>query len=387
MTRLSSMTQPPSEKLTRLISYMEADPDNSQLLGEVLTLTLEEKAAGANQLAARLETLSELTPIAKFALASWYMHQLNWQAAATLLQELTRELPDNETIRYNLAQCFAYSTRFDQAFEILKPLFGLENAISTNTSLLFARSAMHLSEYDAAETALLMLLGNDPDNDAGLGLLALLYRDKLNPAKAVGYAQQALLLNPDNTDANLVLAENHLDHQETVEAEKYFSLVLANKKSHRALRGQAMIHLVKGNADAAEAGFAEIFAIQQSSISDFHLLALAQLLQGNHQNALSTLAQVLLKEPENAESNLLKSMILMLDQQPEQAKSVVRKMKSNPNTKSLQTAVDSLEQALGGNQEQARSLLLNVLESQSPQGKTYGEVISRLLGNTSNPIN
>jgi acyl-CoA-binding protein len=81
-------------------------------------------------------------------------------------------------------------------------------------------------------------------------------------------------------------------------------------------------------------------------------------------------------------------MMLMLDQQSEQAKTVVREIKSNPNTKTLELAINSLEHALNGNEDQAKSLLLNLLGSQSPQGKTYGAVISRLLHSPkSNSVN
>ncbi|QEY18578.1 hypothetical protein D0C16_22890 [Cellvibrio sp. KY-GH-1] len=377
----SGMSNTFSEKLNRLLSYLEADPDNAQLLGDALAVALDEKATICDELATKIEALGTISPTAKFALATWRMHQQNWQAGAALLQDLAAEYPENEPILYNLAQCFAYSANFLKAFKALKPLFGLTDAPSTNTCLLFARSGMHLAEYDSAETALRILLENNPDDDAGLGLLALLYRDNLNSAKAVSTAQRALQLNPANADANLVLAETYLDHQDTANAEKYFSAVLDTRKSHRALRGRAMINLVRGEAQAAETGFKELFAIQQSTISDYQLLALAQLLQGLHAEALNTLADALRQEPNNTESKLLKSMILMLDQQAEQAKSVIHDIKSSPNTAALETATSSLEQALTGNEELAKTQLLKVLESQSPQGKTYGEVISRLLGN------
>jgi tetratricopeptide (TPR) repeat protein len=389
MTRLPSMNQPQSEKLTRLLSYLEVDPDNTKLLGDALETALAEHATVADELALRITRLTDIDPGAAFALSNWHMHQQDWQAGAKVLQNLAQEYPINEAINYNLAQCFAYSGQFEHSFKTLKPLFGFEDRLpSANTSLLFARSAMHIAEYDVAESTLLMLQENESANDAALGLLALLYRDNLNSVKAIAYAQDALRLNPANADANLVLAETYLDDQDTTNAQKYFSLVLTNRKSHRALRGQAMIQLVHGNAETAEAGFAELFAIQQSTISDYHLLALAQLLQGHHKDALVTLAEALRQEPDNAESRLLKTMMLMLDQQSEQAKTVVREIKSNPNTKTLELAINSLEHALNGNEDQAKSLLLNLLGSQSPQGKTYGAVISRLLHSPkSNSVN
>jgi tetratricopeptide (TPR) repeat protein len=372
--------QSQSEKLTRLLSYLEADPENAKLLGEALGLALTERLPIANELALRITQLKETDPSATFALSTWHMHQQDWKAGAGILQTLAQEYPTNEAIHYNLAQCFAYSGQFERSFKTLKPHFGSADHLpSTNTSLLFARSAMHLTEYDIAESTLLMLLENEPANNAALGLLALLYRDNLNPTKAEQFARDALQINPDNTDANLVLGEAYLDHQMVGEAQQHFSSVLNHKKSHRALRGNSMIQLIQGNARAAEDGFAEIFTSNQASISDYHLLALAQLLQARHEDALNTLAESLHKEPGNSESLLLQSMILMLGGKSDQAKSTVAGMKSNYNTHALETAANSLKQAIEGNDENAKSLLLAVLESQSPQGKTYGNVISRLI--------
>lgn len=380
MTQLPSMNQQQSEKLTRLLSYLEVDPDNAKLLGDALETALAEHATVADELALRITRLTDTDPNAAFALSNWHMHQQDWQAGAKVLQDLAQEYPTNEAIHYNLAQCFAYNGDFTSAFTTLSPLFGLESLHpSAGTCLLFARSAMHLAEYDVAESTLLMLQENEPTNNAVLGLLALLYRDNLNPVKAEQFARDALLLNPDNTDANLVLGEAYLGHQMTTEAQQHFASVLSHKKSHRALRGNSMIQLIQGDAKAAETGFIEIFASNQFNINDYHLLALAQLLQARHDDALNTLAESLHKEPGNSESLLLQSMILMLSRKSDQAKSIVAGLKSNPNNKALETAASSLQQAIEGNDDNAKSLLLAVLENQSPQGKTYGDVISRLL--------
>lgn len=385
MTPPSSMNPQQSEKLTRLLSYLEADPDNSKLLGDALATALAEHSPTAKELALRIDQSKEVDPSAAFALSTWHMHQQDWLAGAKVLQNLAQEYPTNEAIHYNLAQCFAYSGQFELAFKTLKPLFGFEHQQpSANTGLLFARSAMHLAEYDAAESTLLMLLENESVNDAVLGLLALLYRDNLNPVKAEQFAKEALQLNPDNTDANLVLGEMYLDNQMTTEAQQHFSSVLSHKKSHRALRGNSMIQLIQGDAKAAETGFVEIFASNQSNINDHHLLALAQLLQARHDDALNTIAESLHKEPGNSESLLLQSMILMLSRKPDQAKSIITGMKTNHYTQTLETAANSLQQAVEGNDDNAKSLLLAVLEGQSPQGKTYGDVISRLLNSPQN---
>lgn len=375
-----SMNQPQSEKLTRLLSYLEVDPDNTKLLGDALETALAEHATVADELALRITRLTDIDPSAAFALSTWHMHQQDWQAGAKVLQNLAQEYPTNEAILYNLAQCFAFSGQFEPAFETLKPLFGFENRLpSANTSLLFARSAMHLAEYDIAESALLLLQESESASDAPLGLLALLYRDNLNPVKAEQFARNALALNPDNADAHLVLGEMYLDQQMTEQAQQHFSSVLSGKKSHRALRGNSMIQLIQGDAASAEAGFVEIFSSNQSNINDYHLLALTQLLQARHDDALNTLAESLHQEPGNSESLLLQSMVLMLSRKPDQAKSVVTGMKHNPNNMVLETAAHSLQQAIEGNDDDAKSLLLTVLENQSPQGKTYGNVISRLL--------
>lgn len=369
------MSTSESGKLTRLLTYLDADPENQALLADALTQALDSKDDRADGLAQRVQALSAPNAPARFALSSWYMHQQDWPSATRLLTSLAAELPHNEATLYNLAQCLAFQGDYARCLQTLKSWVD-QPSCAPYVQVLFARSAMHLSDYSAAQQALTSALQTAPTNPQALGLLSLLYKDTQQPDQAMRIATQLLDLAPQNTEANLVLGELALEDQNIPKARLLFEQVLSQRNSYRALRGNCMVQLINGEADKAAAGLNELVTSSAPLISDYHLLALAYLLLGNYEQALASLKAGEQFQPDNLETDLLVAIVNTLAKGLNEHNSIST---DTLNNHPLGVALSSLEKSLTGEQNNAHELLTSIFAQQSPLGKTYGEVFSRLL--------
>lgn len=140
--------------------------------------------------------------------------------------------------------------------EKLQRYLGYLNQDETNASLLLSTTRMlhHLEQLDEA-IALITRLAHHHDSNAEIaGLLALLHFDNQNAELATFYSNKALVLNPDNSEGQLVgillSALNHQANPSEIEA-----LLEKNPNESRLLFALGTTHMHHMNLPDAEKAF------------------------------------------------------------------------------------------------------------------------------------
>lgn len=373
------MTDSSVEKLERLLSYLDVDPHNINLLQDALELALEHQHQSTCHLAERLTLAESLSARGKFLLATWQLQQQHWQQAIEPLQQLLDDGYDHGAVRFNLALAHAFDGQMFQAHNILRPLFNEpQESIPEQTTLLYSRACHHTGDVEAAKLALHTLLQKTPTHNEALGLLALLSWDNGDTDSARSFAKKSLEYNPKNIDARLTLADLQLKAMDLPAAKTAFEQILQdNPSSGRAWRGFGLTALLQRDAVTAEAALIRSLETMSADVAGYQALAWAQALQQKSRQALESIDNAITLDPADDENHAVKACLLILNNQLHDADSTLSALdNADSDSVSVQCA-KSLRYASQQQGKTSATLLETLLQKDSTVGKTYFELIQQ----------
>jgi tetratricopeptide (TPR) repeat protein len=234
----------PSPRLTRLLSYLNADPCNTRLIADAATAAFED---GTQDLAAQLieqyASTAALPPAMVNLKGLIAIASGRYQNAIETFEEL-RQADDAPALRFNLAWSHAM---LDQYHEALILLDDDVLAISPRAPALKIQMMHHLELYDDAMALGKELAARYPENHTLLGSLSTLALDAENSDLAKQYASQA----GDNPEAQVTLGVLALGEQDTTKSMAMFEKALAEQPENaRAWVGKGLGLMATGDADA-----------------------------------------------------------------------------------------------------------------------------------------
>lgn len=209
-----------TSRLSRLLAYLEHDPDNLALLSDAANAALDESALDhADALVKRYAGLAGLPPSLTNTAGIVAMRRGDREGARVAFEALRGAGFDNPPVRFNLAWLAALDGRNDEVLELLD-----DEVIATvpRASALKVQALHHLGEVDEAVAQGRVLLEHLPDDDALLGAVAVAAMDADDYALSAQLAGRArggvdalttqglVALNENAPDAALALFERAL---------------------------------------------------------------------------------------------------------------------------------------------------------------------------------
>ena len=270
------------ERITRLRSYLAADPANAQLACDLI----DAQFAAADYVGADA-TISELPPEAQAAAGIQFRRARcalilgRYVQTCDVLRALIAAGHENVALWHDLAfaqLCLRQTADATQTLDEAEARFGAEAELL----VVAARVALMDSDYPRAHAALDRALGLAPAHATALGLRALAWLDAADNAAAMQAAQACLALYPDQHEALLVAGTLALWQQDLDTAEHHFRHVLElHPNSGRALSGVGQLLMLRNDLPAAITQLEHAVVAMPDHIGTWHALAWAQLLVGN----------------------------------------------------------------------------------------------------------
>lgn len=235
----------PSDRLVRLLDYLQADPFNRKLLADAASEAFDSQCfAQCDELLQRYEALGALPPALLNLKGLSAMSQGEFDTALATF-DLLSSYGLNPVTQYNTAYAAAMTGRFDQAVERLdeKVLADVQQAAA-----LKIRSLHHLGRLEEA-IELASQHASDPHNSAEIcGLLATALLDAGDIEGARHYAAQS----QDTSDGLTVRGLLSLDETRNEDALALFEQALkAQPDNRRAHLGMGLALLAQGNFSGA----------------------------------------------------------------------------------------------------------------------------------------
>lgn len=269
-------------RLDRYSGFLQQDPANPNLIGEVAELHLQlGEPLEARRLLEQGLARHPAEPGLRFRLATVGLATGTPEESVALLTGLLAESPNNNVIRYNLGYAFMLARQFAEARDILSQI--PENSADAPAApVLLARALHHLGELDAGTDVMQRYLATHPQHAEAAGVLALLSLDNENVAEAKKWAEITLAADPDNldgllTDGALALATQDEEHAMAT----HQRAVARHPRSGRAWGGLGLTQMLALNLDAAVQDLECAVQYMPNHIGTWHALAWCQLMRND----------------------------------------------------------------------------------------------------------
>ena len=277
-----------TERLTRLMKYLEFTPDNHSLLIDAITLAIElGDINAADSLVAQALGYYPDSAETNAHAGTLHLHHLNYELAYQHLLKAVNQGMNAESVVYNLA----YSQYQLHAFEsALAQLSVLKNTtfLKKEVTLLSARCKHNSAQLESGIDELKEFLKTcDGDKDIE-GLLAIMLCDNDQHDQAIFYANQSLKYDNNCFDGFLargsaaVVSKNY--HNAYADFRKALTL---NPTSGRAWSGLAQVDFYNFQFDAALEGLKNATIHMTDHIGTWHLLGWTWLMKDNYLEALN----------------------------------------------------------------------------------------------------
>ncbi len=350
-----------SSKLQVLLGYLKLEPDNVDLNVQVINAYQQsENVQAALSFISQLPSTVEQEPNVKVAIIQLLLHLGHFdqaQANANQLVELTSAHP---TALYYLALSYYLSKQPQFCIEMLTR-FEAE-ALEQATLLLIVRSYLLLGNLTAAKDLLMQL----ETSAEVLGIRALVELDLDNTSKATELCHQALALEAEQYEANLVKASvfvRELNFEQALTCINTCLQLIPNEGRALSLLGQS--HFYHLNFAEAAQVFAASVANMPEHIGTWHLLGWAHLLLGQLEQSEIAFASALKLNGNFADSHGAMAVIAIYKQDLESAETSIKvALRLDPRCATAMYAQSLLLQKQG-NAEQAQQLTDRILNSQN----------------------
>ena len=165
-------------------------------------------------------------------LSGVYYQERNLDSAIVYYEQAVSKYPDKEDLMITLGNLYSENKKFDKAgaiFNMLDEKYGV-NETSTLANI---RNLMKASKLDEALSLLQKLLKDYPDEILYNGLLAELYREKGENAKAMEVYNMLMERNPDNPETQLSLCDFLISEKKYDELLQLINTVILNENVER----------------------------------------------------------------------------------------------------------------------------------------------------------
>lgn len=269
-------------RLQKLKHYLSEDPDNINLLHDVIDLSLATAATDETQaLLARANALAPAHPRTLFQQALCSMSQHNFIEAEKALITLYQEYPDNQGVSYNLALCRVMQGNFHEAEPILSGLH-LSQGRFLQGDLLYLRTLHHLGDTSRALLLAEQTVNAHPEDPDALGIYSLLLMDSNQVEAAVPFAEKAIELKPDNLEALSTLGAHALENFDTEDAKRHFETAIkVQPQDGRSWMGCGLAALIDQDMELGEACLEKALHYMPSHLGTWNALAWVRIMKGN----------------------------------------------------------------------------------------------------------
>jgi Tfp pilus assembly protein PilF len=240
------MGSPTAQQVDRLLTYLESDPDNLNLLADTAEAALADgRGALVGELIDRYAAIAQPPPPLMNLAGLAAMRDGRFEAAATLFAGCLDATPEAVTPRYNLAWARAAQGDWAGASELLDETVA---AAIPAAAALKVQMLHHLGEIEDALAWGAGFVDRFPDEPALLGALSAVAMDAEELGLAAAYAERA----GDSAEGLATLGMLRLDQADAVAAEQTFDRALAaNPDCARALLGKGLVALIRSDSAAA----------------------------------------------------------------------------------------------------------------------------------------
>lgn len=238
------------QKINQYKTFLEADPDNPELLlniGDLYhTISNLEEATHYYEKSLSLSNSN----IARSRIGSLKITQHQFNDAESIFKELLQDDQQQPALHYNLGLTQFHLKKWSDSIDNFKMSLDLGNDMNGCLSYL-TRCYHHKQELRNARKFCNQWI-KESDSTTAKGYMALLEMDSGSPEQALKRANDVLQLDPDNSDAAIVVGTSHIENQDIELAENLFNNVLNNNKDHpRALFGLGLTYMHRQQHDTA----------------------------------------------------------------------------------------------------------------------------------------
>jgi tetratricopeptide (TPR) repeat protein len=233
-------------KFERLLSYLEYDPNNVQLLADAAAAAVDEgRPLQARKLLNRYTNLSPATPKVHGIEGLTAIAEGDFAAAASIFEDLLERHPYDPALKLNLAWARAGLRDFEAAASLLDEE---ALAVSPSAPTLKIRCLHHLGRLAEALTIGRALVDQYPRNQDLIGALAIVALDANELELAKHYGARA----PEQPECLATIGMLRLGEGQLIEAQASFDRALsASPDCARARLGKGLSLLASGETAAA----------------------------------------------------------------------------------------------------------------------------------------
>lgn len=370
-------------QLTRLERFRAGDPHNPHLLADVADLHIK---LGAYQTARELLQGGLVSapdhPALIFCSATLAIATADYSQAIESLERLLAAGNDAPVVRYNLAYALLMSARPADAKAQLELIDATAPSVPAR-DLLLARACHHVGDIENAIAAAKRHLERNPEDIEAQGLLALFYLDGGDDVAAKEWAEKTLVHDSSNRDALIALGSAALNVQDIDQASGIFErTVQSHPQSGRGWMGKGLVSMASQNLREAREELKKATTYMPNYIGLWNSLGWCELLLNDLAAARQSFEKALALDRTFGEVHGELAVVAFLEGKTEEAEvSLKRALRLNPGSFAARFA-QSLMLAKAGKAQEAGAVLQKVFAAEILEGKgTLQELVRRLQKN------
>ncbi len=362
----------------RCAAFLDADPENPQLLARAIDLSLElGEIERGKQWVGR--ALSALPSDPYFVYRKGCLELAGGDAAEgeRTFRSLVARVSEPEP-RVRLAYCLLAQGKHQEAKQELAAILAHADRIPEIRSL-YLRALHYLGEVDAAIEYAEAELAKDPRQGPVLAALSTLYVDAGKMAQAQDAARKSMDLGVEAPDALVTMGTAALGDEDAAEAAGYFRRALEkNPRSGRAWVGHGLAQMLSLDLPAAEASLAAGVQNMPTHVGSWHALAWCQILRQDTAAAEASLNRALELDRNFAETHGGLAVVAVMQGKVDEAKERIRRaLGLNDECFSARFA-QSLLLRKGGREQAAEQLFRGILGSmRTADGRNLMQVLAK----------
>ena len=227
--------------------------------------------------------------------AGFYSKLNNFAEAESLLSKALNKMPHNLSLKEALLECLISQNKINSAKVILNELENLEtNSYEVN----FLRGKFYLISGEPVKAAnyFKLIIDKSPDLPIIQYFLGISYLASGQTHQARQTFIQALIVEPNFTDAELALAGLHYKNEEYILSMEYARRVLKSEPNNfNALMILGNIFLAQNDYNEASNNFINARSVNPESLEALYFIAMTKEFDGNINDALKLYADLLCK--------------------------------------------------------------------------------------------